>query len=97
MIARITRFQGNIDKLDEGIKAFKERVIPAVKLQKGYRSGYMLANRKTGKCITIAFWDSEEDAIADEKSGHYQERVDIGKNLYTVPPVRELYEVVAQD
>ena len=68
-----------------------------MKLQKGYRSGYLLTDRKTGKCISIAFWDSEEAAIADEQSGHYQQRRDIGKHLFTAPPVRELYEVVAQD
>jgi heme-degrading monooxygenase HmoA len=97
MIARVTRFQVNVDKLDESIKAFKESVIPAVKLQKGYRSGYLLADHKTGKCISIAFWDSEKDAIADEQSGHYRKRVDIGKNRHTAPPVRELYEVAVQD
>ena len=93
MIARVTTWQTTLDKLDEGIKSFKEGVVPAVKLRKGFRSGYLLIDRKTGKCISIAFWDSKEDAIADEKSGHYQSRVDIGKSLYKVPPVRELYEV----
>jgi len=97
MIARVTRFQVNVDKVDESIKAFKEGVIPAVKLQKGYRSGYLLTDRKTGKCISIAFWDSEKDAIDDEQSGHYQKRVDIGKNRHTAPPVRELYDVAIQN
>ena len=97
MIARVTRYQVNVDKIDESIKAFKESVIPAVKQQKGYRSGYLLTDRKTGKCITIAFWDSEKDAIADEQSGHYQKRVDTGKDRFISPPVREIYEVVAQD
>jgi hypothetical protein len=31
MIARVTRYQVSVDTLDEGIKAFKESVIPAVK------------------------------------------------------------------
>ena len=97
MIARLTRFQVNVDKLDETRKSFEEGVIPAVKLQKGCQSGYLLTDRKTGKCISIAFWDSEEDAIADEQSGHYQERVDTGKHRFTAPPVRELYDVVVQD
>lgn len=97
MIARVTRFQVNLDKLDETRKTIEESVIPAVKLQKGYRSSYLLIDRKTGKCITIALWDSEDDAIADEHSGHYQERVDKGKHLFTAPPVREGYEVVVQD
>ena len=97
MIARVTRFEVDVGKVEESIKAFKESVIPAVKLQKGYQSGYLLTDRKTGKCISIAFWDSEKDAIADEQSGQYQKRVDIGKNRHKAPPIRELYEVSAQD
>ncbi len=97
MIARVGRFQVNVDRLDEVKKAFEEGVIPAVKLQKGYRSGYLLTDRKMGKCISIAFWDSEDDAIADEQSGHYQERVNMGKEFFTAPPVRELYEVALKD
>ena len=87
------RFQVNVDKLDEVKKAFKEGVISAVKLQKGYRSGYLLTDRKTGNCISIALWDSEEDAIADEQSGHFQERVNMGKEFFIAPPVRKLYKV----
>ena len=97
MFARITRFQTDIDKLEEGKRIFEESVIPVVKLKKGYRSGYLLADRKTGKCMSIAFWDSEEDAVADEQIGDYQERQDMGKHLFTAPPIREYYEVVAQD
>ena len=47
-------------------------------------------------CSTIAFWDSEEDAIADEQSGNYQKRVDTGKDRYMSLPVREMYEVAGQ-
>jgi heme-degrading monooxygenase HmoA len=94
MLARITRFQTSLEIIDESIKNFKDNVIPAVSLQKGYRSGYLLVDRKAGKFITIAFWDSEEDVIADENSGYYQKRVDTGKNHFVAPPVRELYEVV---
>ena len=97
MIARVGRFQVNVDKLDEVKKAFKEGVIPAVKLQKGYRSGYLLTDHKTGNCISIALWDSEEDAIADEQSGHFQERVNMGKEFFIAPPIRELYEVALKD
>ena len=97
MIARVSTWQTDLDKLDEGIKSFGESVIPAVKLQKGYRSGYLLIDRKTGQCMSIAFWDNKEDAIADEKSGQYQKRVDTGKDRYKVPPVRELYDVAAPD
>lgn len=97
MIARVVRFQVAQDKLDKNIQTFRESVVPAAKLQKGYRSGYLLVDRKTGNCISIAFWDREEDAIADEKSGQYQKRVDLGKKYYAATPVRELYELAFQD
>ena len=97
MIARLTRYQVDANRLDESIKAFKEKVIPAVKLQKGYRSGYLLADRATGKCVTIAFWESEKDLVADQQSGQYGKRVDTGRDRFVTPPVSEVYEVLVQD
>lgn len=97
MVARVTRFQANVDKLYEVKRNFEKSVFPAVKLQKGYRSGYLLTDRKTGNCISFAFWDTEHDALADEQSGHFQDRVNMGKEFFVAPPVRELYEVASKD
>ncbi len=97
MFARLTKVQVNVDRLDETIKLFEESVIPAAKSQKGYRGAYLLTDRKTGKGVAIALWDSEEDAIANEQSGYYQEQVDKFKDFFTAPPVREGYEVSLQD
>ena len=93
MIARVTACQTTLDKLDEVIKSFKEGDIPAAKSQKGFRGCYLLTDHKTGKFVSISFWDSEKEVIADEHSGQYQRRVDIRKHLYTAQPVRKLYEV----
>ena len=96
MFARLTIVQINIDRLDETIKLFEESVVTAAKSQKGYRGIYLLTDRKTGKGVSIAFWDSEEDAIANEQSGYYQEQVGKFKDFFTAPPVREGYEVSVQ-
>ena len=96
MFARLTIVQVKIDKLDETKKIFEENVIPAAKSQKGYRGGYLLTDRKTGKGMSITLWDSEEDAIANEQSGYYQEQVGKFKDFFTAPPVREGYEVSLQ-
>ena len=97
MIGRVTTCQTHIDKLDEVVKTFNEGDIPAARLIKGFRGCYLLTDHKTGKFISISFWDSEKDIVADERSGQYQRRVDLRKHLYTTPPVRELYEVSAQE
>ena len=96
MIGRVTTCQTTLDKLDEVIKTFKEGDIPAAKSQKGFRGCYLLTDRKTGKFISMSFWDSEKDITADERSGQYQRRVGLRKHLYKAPPVRELYEVAAK-
>lgn len=95
MFARVTRFQLKTDKLDEAIKVFKDN-IPEVKPKKGFRDHYLLLDRKMGKGATVALWDSEEDIIASEESGFYQAQWDKFKDFLTAPPVREIYEVIAQ-
>ena len=96
MFARLTIVQVKIDKMDETIKLFNDSVIPAAKSQKGFRGGYLLTDSKTGKGISMVFWDSEEDAVANEQSGYYQEQVGKFKDVFTAPPVREGYEVSIQ-
>ena len=97
MFARVTRSQIKTDKLDETIKIWKEEDTPETKSQKGYRGAYLLTDRKTGNVISIILWDSEEDSIADEKSGFYPKQVNRYKDFFTTTPVREGYEVSAQD
>jgi heme-degrading monooxygenase HmoA len=89
-------FQIDIDKLDEAIRIYEERVTPARKSQKGSRGAYLLTDPKTGKGISITLWDSEEDAIANEQSGYYQEQVNKFKGFFTAPLIREGYEVSVQ-
>ena len=96
MFARVTIIQVKSDKIDESAKIYNESVIPAAQSQKGYQGTYLLADSKTGKGMAITRWASEEDAIANEQSGYYQEQLDKFKDVFTAPPVREGYEVVAQ-
>jgi len=95
--ARLTITQSKIESVDEMVKLYSESVVPAAKSQKGYLGILLLSDRKTGKSISIALWESEEDAIANEKSGYYQEQVNKFKNFYTAPPIREVYEVTIKD
>ena len=96
MFARLTIVQAMPDKIDEVTKLYEESVVPAAKSQKGYKGVYLLVDRKTGKGVSCSLWDSEEDAIANEQSGYYQEQVGRFKDFFTAPPVQEGYEVVVQ-
>ena len=95
--ARLTITQSNMESFDEMVKLYRESVVPAAKSQKGYLGILLLTDRTTGKAISIAIWESEEDAIANEESGYYQEQVAKFKDYFTAPPVREGYEVSIKD
>ena len=96
MFARIVTMELKSDKLDETAKLYKENIVPSAKSQKGLNSNYLLFDRKTGKGVSVAFWDSEEDIIANEESGHWQGQIDKFKDYLTGPVTRERYEVCAQ-
>lgn len=96
MYARLTIVQMKPDLLDETVKLYEDDVIPAAKSQKGFRGAYLLSDSKSGKGVSITLWDSEEEAIANEKSGYYQDQVNKFKDYFTAPPVREGYEVSVQ-
>ena len=96
MFARLTIVQVKIDKMDETIKIYEDSVVSAAKSQKGFQGAYLLTNRNTGKGIACTLWDSEADAIANERSGYYEEQVGKFKDFFTAPPVQEGYDVAVQ-
>ena len=97
MFARLTIVQMKEDKVGEAINIYKDNVVPAAKSQKGYKGAYLLTDRDTGEGMSITIWDTEEDAMANEQSGYYQEQVARFKDIFIAPPAREGYEVSVQD
>jgi heme-degrading monooxygenase HmoA len=96
MYARFTILHIKPHKIDAGIHLYERSVIPAAKTQKGYKGAYLMADRSAGKAISITVWDSEEDALANEKNLYYQEQVTKFIPFYSAPPIREGYEIIVQ-
>ena len=97
MFARLRISRISPDRIDEFIKRYKESVLPAAKLQKGYRGVNIMVDRKIGNGVAVTLWESEEDAVENEKNRYYQEQVAKFITFYKKPPIREGYEVVIQD
>ncbi|MFC1874306.1 antibiotic biosynthesis monooxygenase family protein [Chloroflexota bacterium] len=93
MFVRMTMAEIHMDKIDETIKVFEDYVVPMAKSQKGLREVYLLTDRKRGKGVAISFWDSEEDAIASEQNGYYQEQVNKFMRFFIASPTIEGYQV----
>ncbi|MDP2982735.1 MAG: ester cyclase [Candidatus Latescibacter sp.] len=95
--ARVTVTQMKPAKMAESVKIYEESVVPEAKKQKGFRGIMLLSDLKTGKGLSIAVWDSEADAVANEQSGYYKAQVDKFKDLLTAKPIREGYVVTVQE
>lgn len=97
MYARLLKIRVKIDQIDKATKTFEKKVVPLCKSQKGFKGAYFMSNKKSGHCIPITLWESEEDMIANEQNLFFQEQVVKLMKYFTAPPVREAYEIVAQD
>jgi heme-degrading monooxygenase HmoA len=96
MYARMTTLSFRIEKYDEGIRIFDTSVVPAARAQEGFRAAYLLADRGTGRCVALTFWDNEAAATANEANLYYQEQLVKFLPLFTSPPTREGFEVVVE-
>jgi heme-degrading monooxygenase HmoA len=93
MYARVVTVSIQPDRLDEMINVFRDSIKPASKQQKGNRGGYLLTDRKTGKAISIAFWETEADMAAGETSDYLREQIAKVASAFTAAPITEHYEV----
>jgi heme-degrading monooxygenase HmoA len=64
--------------------------------QNGFKDGYLVEDRDTGKAVSFSLWETEADATAMDTTGVYQKWVAMLANFLAGPPVREQYEVYLQ-
>ena len=93
MFARMTFLQVKLDCIDEAIELYEKSVIPSAKKQRGFRGSCLLSNRETGKGISVTFWRTKEDALANEKNLYYQQQLVKFLGFLSGPPIREEYDV----
>lgn len=68
MFARLSTFQGSPDQTAEGIRVAREQILPAAKLQDGFRGIYILFDRASGRSLAMTLWESEDDMRASEEA-----------------------------
>ena len=96
MYARVSTIQGPTEQLDEGLDRMKREVVPAVK-QLGAQGIISLADRTSGKSLTITLWDTEEDLRESEERAN-QLRKQAAEGIgSTAEPQVERYEVVVYE
>ena len=70
MYARVSRFEGPPDALDELLSQAREQVLPQAKQDEGFKGMIALGDRQSGKTLGITFWESEEAMRATEEDAN---------------------------
>jgi hypothetical protein len=93
MHARVTTFEGSPEQLEAGIKLIKETIAPGAKRLQGFKGGYWLVDRATGKGFSVTLFESEAALHATEDdAAQLRSRA---SNITRITAV-ERYEVVAE-
>lgn len=93
MFARTTTLQLKIAFIDDALKVYRKSIVPAALAQKGLVKLNFFLDRRSGKAISMAIWETEEDAKANEESRYYQEQLVKLISFYADPPIKEGFEV----
>ena len=92
MYARVNILEGPPDKIDEGIRYFREKVLPDLKQTDGFKGTISLHDRQSGKSLGITFWESEQ-AIRATEEGANQRRGEVAEAAGEASARAEVYEV----
>lgn len=92
MYAQIVTFQETPEQIDAGIAHVLDDVIPALEAAPGL-TGVWVANRESGKRLSIMVWESE--AAASAAMAEVQKRIAVSKHARPTPASVEKFEVYA--
>lgn len=70
LFARVSTLEGPADQIEEGVRASRERVLPEARRLDGFKGVFVLADRASGKSLTITLWAGEEAMRASEEAAN---------------------------
>jgi heme-degrading monooxygenase HmoA len=68
MHARVTTLEGSPERFEEGTRHVRERVLPQLQQMDGFKGFIALGDRRSGKLLGVALWESEEALRATEEA-----------------------------
>jgi heme-degrading monooxygenase HmoA len=96
MHARVATFQGSPDRIDEVIRLSREQLLPPIQRMAGFRQIYGLADRASGRIVSVSLWESEQ-ALRDSEGPTDGLRQQAGQAAgASAAPTVASYEVVHQ-
>lgn len=88
MYARLVTTHLKPGTFDLATRKFEEKIIPALKLQKGFRDEVSFFDKEKNESLAISFWDAEADLRKYEKDGYPEMVKVLGDTIVGTPVVR---------
>jgi heme-degrading monooxygenase HmoA len=95
MYARVTITEGSPARIDGAIRFMRETILPQARSMRGFKGDYLLVDRKTGKGMVIALWETEADLNASTEDAN-RLRAQLVQTIIGQAPKVEVYEVAIQ-
>ncbi len=76
MYARVTYIQAPEGKVDEGLRLWRENVLPITKSREGFRGVVSLVQRDTGKAVSITLWDMELQLLDSTEAEYHKQAIE---------------------
>lgn len=92
----MTTFSGSPDRIEEGVRVYRDQVIPWLRDATGFRGWVVLIDRETEKAVGLTFWATEQDALKGETSGGPL-RDEVAASVGAVMESLQLYEVAVAE
>lgn len=96
MIARVTTFEGDPERMAEGVRIYREQVVPWLSDSTGFRGVIVLVDRENRRGMGVSFWTTMETATDAYASGALL-RDEVAANVGTTVTGEEFYEVVTAE
>jgi hypothetical protein len=90
----MTMFRGSPDRIEEGVRVYRDQVIPWLRDATGFRGWVVLIDRPNEKAIGLTFWATEQAALDGESSGGVL-RDEVAASVGATMESLELFEVHA--
>ena len=96
MFARVSTIQGKPKQVEDGIRQYREQVIPAVKKMVGFSGAYFLVDRQNGKEVSITLWDTEKEMRVSAAATNKLREQAAKTAAASDSPIVEIYEVAVR-
>ncbi len=90
----MTTFRASPARIEEGVRVYRDQVIPWLRDATGFRGWVVLIDRQNEKAIGLTFWATEQAALDGESSGGVL-RDEVAASVGATMESLELYEVHA--